>query len=168
MGVTGPKPKPAEVRRREGTLRKDRHGDVVVLGGRPSTVEAPAHLTDSAKAAWQEQVPLLIGAGILDLCDTAALEQMCSVIAQFRDAQAVIATEGMFVESPNGYKIAHPAVAVMNKAGSEYRAWCARFGLTPADRIGLGMAQLKGRSLAQDLTEKIGESPRKARRTADA
>ena len=161
MAATGRKPKPTELHKRDGTYRRDRHGDVVVLGGRPRTVEPPSCLTDSAKQAWTEQVPLLIEAGILDLCDQAALEQMCSVIAQFRDAQAVIAAEGMFVESPNGYKIAHPAIAVMNKAGSEYRAWCARFGLTPADRIGLGMAQLKGRSLAQDLTSKIGDSPRK-------
>jgi hypothetical protein len=53
-------------------------------------------------------------------------------------------------------------VAIAAKAQAEYRAWCARLGLTPVDRVSLGLASLRGQSLAQDIGSRIGESPRKA------
>lgn len=160
MGARGPKPKPAEVRKREGTYRKSEHGEVVVLGGKPTALDAPAHVTERVRQAWGEIVPHLLAVGLLDRADVPALEALCSAVAQYREANEVIAAEGMFVESPNGYRIAHPAVAVANKAAAEYRAWCARFGLTPSDRIGLGIAAVRSRSLSEDLADRIGPSPR--------
>lgn len=160
MGARGPKPKPAEVRKREGTYSKTAHGEVVVLGGKPATLDAPDHVTDRVRDVWAEIVPPLLAVGLLDRADVPAIEAMASAVAQFREANEVVAREGMFVASPNGYRIAHPAVAVANKAAAEYRSWCARFGLTPSDRIGLGLAAVRSRSLTEDLAEKIGPSPR--------
>lgn len=160
MGARGPKPKPAEVRKREGTYRKSSHGEVVVLAGKPAGLAAPEHLPERVREAWDQIVPPLVDVGLLDRADAPAVEAMCYAVAQFREANEVVVAEGMFVSSPNGYKIAHPAVAVANKAAAEYRSWCARFGLTPSDRIGLGMAAVRSRSLADDLAEKIGPSPR--------
>ena len=166
MGSRGPKPKPAEVRKREGTYSKAAHGEVVVLGGKPSALAAPEHVTDRVRAVWDEIVPTLLAVGLLDRADGPALEAMASAVAQFREANEVVEKEGMFVASPNGYRIAHPAVAVANKAAAEYRSWCARFGLTPSDRIGLGLAAVRSRSLTEDLAEKIGPSPRTRAREA--
>jgi P27 family predicted phage terminase small subunit len=160
MGARGPKPKPAEVRKREGTYRQSEHGPVVVLGGKPSAFDAPAHMSDRARAAWDELVPLLVPVGLLDRADAPALEAMCCAVAQWREANDVLQAEGLFVASPNGYRVAHPAIAVANKAAAEYRSWCARFGLTPSDRIGLGIAAVRSRSLSEDLADRIGPSPR--------
>ena len=160
MGARGPKPKPAEVRKREGTYSKAKHGEVVVLAGKPSGLDAPEHVTDRVRSVWSEIVPPLVEVGLLDRADAPAIEAMCVSVAQFREANEILASEGMFVASPNGYRIAHPAVAVATKAAAEYRSWCSRFGLTPSDRIGLGMAAVRSRSLKEDLAEKIGPSPR--------
>jgi P27 family predicted phage terminase small subunit len=131
-----------------------------MIAGRPSEMPPPEHLTKREARAWNENVPTLMHAGLLDGIDAGALEAMAKAMARAREAAEILASEGLFVESPNGYKIAHPAVAVEQKAWADYARWCGKFGLTPADRIGLGMAQLKGRTLAQDLTDKIGQSPR--------
>lgn len=101
-----------------------------------------------------------MGAAVLDRVDALALEAMTRSVLRWREAEQLLDVEGLFVSSPNGYKIAHPGIAVAQKAQAEYRSWCARFGLTPSDRVGLGLAQVRGHSLAQDLADKIGASPR--------
>ncbi len=160
MGARGPKPKPAEVRKREGTYKPSEHGEVVVIGGRPDELPAPAHLTANEARVWAEVVPSMMEVGMLDRVDGPALEALVISVARWREAEDVLKDEGLFVASPNGYRIAHPAIAVSQKAQTEYRAWCARFGLTPSDRIGLGIAAVRSRSLSQDLSERIGPSPR--------
>lgn len=101
-----------------------------------------------------------MGAAVLDRVDAPALEAMTRSVLRWREAEQILDVEGLFVASPNGYKIAHPAIAVAQKAQAEYRSWCSRFGLTPSDRVGLGLAVVRGKSLAQDLADKIGKSPR--------
>jgi P27 family predicted phage terminase small subunit len=160
MGARGPKPKPAEVRKKEGTYKPSEHGEVVVIGGRPDSLPAPAHLTEHEVALWDEVVPPLLKVGLLDAVDAFAIEALVLSVSRWREAEELLKAEGMFVSSPNGYRIAHPAIAVAQKAQAEYRSWCARFGLTPSDRIGLGMAAVRSRSLSQDLAERIGPSPR--------
>lgn len=160
MGARGPKPKPAELRKLEGTYKPSEHGESVVIGGRPDALPAPDRLTEHEAAVWDEVVPPLLAVGLLDRVDTFALEALVLCVSRWREAEELLKVEGMFVQSPNGYRIAHPGIAVAQKAQSEYRSWCARFGLTPSDRIGLGMAAVRSRSLSQDLAERIGPSPR--------
>jgi P27 family predicted phage terminase small subunit len=144
----------------EGTYKPSEHGEVIVLGGRPTDMPAPANLTEHEAAVWDEVVPPLLAVGLLDRVDAVALEAIACSVARWREAEEVLRAEGLFVASPNGYRIAHPAIAVSQKAMAEYRSWCARFGLTPSDRIGLGMAAVRSRSLSQDLSDRIGPSPR--------
>lgn len=163
MGVKGPAPKPIAVRKREGTYNKAQHGEPVVIGGHLADLEPSDRLTPAGQKAWRELVPLMSASGLLDRADIGAVEMMVEAYAEWQEALELLKVEGSYVSSPNGYKIAHPAITVKNKAAQEYRAWSARFGLTPSDRVGLGIATIKGRSLAQDLTEKLGPSPRKAK-----
>lgn len=125
-------------------------------------LEPPAHLPSAVCSIWRELVEPMSGAAVLDLVDAPALEAMSRSVLRWREAEAILDVEGLFVSSPNGYRVAHPAIAVAQKAQAEYRSWCTRFGLTPSDRVGLGLAQIRGKSLAQDLREKIGSSPRVA------
>lgn len=156
MSKGGPKPKPVEVHKREGTYRKDRHGEVVVVGGRPTSFEAPVHLKPAARKVWDELIPIV--QPIVDRADMWALEALVEEVVRWREAERILEEEGMWVLSPNGYKIAHPAIAVAQKAKKEYRDWSARFGLTPSDRIGLGIQAVKKRSLQETLSDRIGPS----------
>jgi P27 family predicted phage terminase small subunit len=155
MGTRGPKP---AVRNADGTRRRS---EVTVIGG-VNDLEPLPHLPEHVQVVWRELVEPMRGAAILDRVDAPALEAMSRSVARWREAEQLLDVEGMFVSSPNGYRVAHPAIAVAQKAQTEYRNWCARFGLTPSDRVGLGMAVIRGKSLAQDLADKIGPSPRMA------
>lgn len=129
----------------------------------PTTdVDAPGDLPAGVRRVWTELARPMADAGLLDRVDAFALEAIARCVDRWRQAEALLDEEGMFVASPNGYKIAHPAIAVSQKAQAEYRAWATRFGLTPIDRVSMGLAALRGKSLEQELTSKIGPSPRKA------
>ena len=166
MGARGPKPKPAEIRKREGTYRKSSHGEVVVIGGKPATLEPSSTLTPREREAWDEIVPAMTSSGLIDRVDIPALEAIAISIARWREAEEILRDEGLFVASPNGYRVAHPAIAVSQKAAAEYRTWAARFGLTPSDRIGLGLAAVRSRTLSEDLSDRIGTNPRTAAKAA--
>lgn len=153
MGSRGPKP---SLKTADGARRRS---DVSVIGGLVD-LDPPDHLPSAARLVWSELVDPMRGTAILDRVDSPALEAMTRCVLRWREAEGILDVEGLFVASPNGYRVAHPAIAVAQKAQSEYRNWCARFGLTPSDRVGLGIAVVKGKSLAQDLADKIGASPR--------
>lgn len=160
MGARGPKPKPAELRKLEGTYKPSEHGESVVIGGRPDALPAPDRLTEHEAAVWDEVVPPLLAVGLLDRVDTFALEALVTNVARWREAEEAVKRDGMLVMGRFDQPQAHPGIAIAQKAQAEYRSWCARFGLTPSDRIGLGMAAVRSRSLSQDLAERIGPSPR--------
>jgi P27 family predicted phage terminase small subunit len=155
VGARGPKPAIEKV---DG---KRRRGAVDVIGGLVD-LEPPDNLPPVVRGVWRELVEPMRGAAVLDRVDSLALEAMARCVVRWREAERVLDAEGLFVASPNGYRVAHPGIAVAQKAQAEYRSWCSRFGLTPSDRVGLGLAVVRGKSLAQDLADKIGASPRVA------
>lgn len=155
MGQRGPRPLP---RNADGTKRKT---EIQVIGGLRD-LEPSASLPPHVQDVWRELVEPMRGAAILDIVDAPALEAMSRCVARWRMAEAEVDRDGPFWVLPTGHKQAHPGIAIAQKAQAEYRSWCARFGLTPSDRVGLGMAVIRGKSLAQDLADKIGPSPRVA------
>ena len=153
VGQRGPKP---AVKNPDGSARRS---DVAVIGGLVDLEPLP-HLPADVQAVWRELVAPMRGSAILDRVDAPALEAMSRCVARWRMAEAIVDEEGLFWVLRTGYKQAHPGIAVAQKAQADYRAWCGRFGLTPSDRVGLGLAVIRGKSLAQDLADKIGPSPR--------
>jgi len=154
MGITGARP---ELRKADGSLR-----DELVTIAPTVSVDPPEDLPAEVRVVWRQLATPMADAGLLDAVDAAGLEAVARNVVAWRNAYRIMDEEGEYVESPNGYKIAHPAMAVANKAQSEYRAWAARYGLTPLDRVSLGLAMVRGKNLEQELTTKIGPSPRKS------
>jgi P27 family predicted phage terminase small subunit len=131
-------------------------------------VDAPCSdlgaLASRPDARWRKSpdvVERLTGlqAGLLDRADAPALEAAARCIDRWRRAEDTLDAEGLVQESHGGTH-AHPCVAIAAKAQAEYRAWCARLGLTPVDRVSLGLASLRGQSLAQDIGARIGDEVR--------
>jgi P27 family predicted phage terminase small subunit len=145
-----------KVRDNAGNVRPDALGSSPVVG-----IEPPADLPAGVRKAWREIAAPMADAGLLDRADAPALEAAARCIDRWRRAEDTLDTEGLTIEAHGGVH-AHPCVAVAAKAQAEYRAWCARLGLTPVDRVSLGLASLRGQSLAQDIGARIGDSPRKA------
>lgn len=154
MGVTGKRPALTD---HAGKTRAD-----AVQIAPTSDVEPPRDLPAGVRKVWSELARPMADAGLLDQVDAVALEAIARCVDRWRQAEQLLDEEGMFVASPNGYKVAHPAIAVSQKAQAEYRSWSARFGLTPIDRVSMGLAALRGKTLEQELTTKIGPSPRRS------
>lgn len=174
MTKPGRRTKPAELARRDGTYRPDRHGEPVVVGERilPGALPAcPAYFGEEHAAAWAELLTPAAEYDLLREVDLAACEMMTVELVTYRQADAVITEEGLWLEQvfavtkdgePIYKRQPHPMLGVRNKAAAEFRAWAARFGFTPSDRVGLGLGAVKTRSIAHSLEAKIGKSPRAA------
>jgi phage terminase small subunit len=161
MGKRGPAPLPAEIHAKRGTHRADRHGDgtPLVLDGKPAEPPAPpARLSEAEAEAWLELVPIFHRAGILDGADLLALEAMIVTVTRARTADALLRdhalakgeASALYVRGDRGY-VQHPLVKISRDAWAEARAWFAKFGATPSDRVGLAVGGLTGATLAQQL-----------------
>ncbi len=93
---------------------------------------------------------------VLTLADGKALELLCSVYAEYRDARDVIDRQGATYEShtQNGKIVrARPEVAIASDAWRRIRAMMTEFGLTPSSRSRIAVApQEKPKNAWQELT----------------
>ena len=168
MGKRGPKPKPIEDHLADGTSRPDRHGDgTIEVAERVDFLPAPGHLPDDARDIWNHVVSTIGESGILQGADDLALEAMALAVATWRKAQDDIERNGILVIGRFDTEVANPAIAVRDKAMGEFRAWAARFGLTPSDRTQLGMQLVKGKSAAESWDDALGADPRHAEADED-
>lgn len=98
----------------------------------------PAHLDAKAKTAWKELTKLLDDMGVLTLADAKALEILCGIYARMRDLQKEIKRDGYVQQIPNVngdlMARANPAVSLLQKDESTFKAYLSEFGLTPAAR----------------------------------
>lgn len=92
---------------------------------------APEWLPDEARAEWERVVPELARIELLKPVDRAALTAYCLAWDRMVEAQRVITDEGVLGENSQG-RVRHPAVAVVEAASKELRAWAAEFGFTPS------------------------------------
>lgn len=164
MGARGPAPLPASLHAQRGTFRPDRHGagGELVLGGKPAEApEAPDHLSELEAECWRELVPILHAGGVLDLVDAWALEACIVTVARARLADQLLRAEGatLMVRGDRG-SVQNPLVKISRDAWAEARAWFAKFGATPSDRVGLAVGGLTGMTLQAQLAQALGVAPR--------
>lgn len=129
-----------------GTDRADRRNDEAPT---PAQVRPPmpATLTDTAQANWDRFCTVLEGMGVLTIADEFALEQLVEAYSDWRQAHEVIAAEGTHYETEgaSGLMIrAHPAVAMRSDGARRFQSLMSEFGLTPASRSKVSVAQGEG------------------------
>lgn len=92
--------------------------------------EMPEGLSPGAIAEWHRIVPTLVRLGLLARVEDAApLAAYCTAAALYLEASRVIEREGM------GSVAGVRATSQLLRLSAELRAWAARFGLTPSDRM---------------------------------
>jgi P27 family predicted phage terminase small subunit len=163
----GPKPKPIEQRREEGTFRADRHAKTPIVSGPRVRPKCPPELTGPARKIFARLVRELWPARILDQADASLVATAAMHLAIAYDAQERIAqlgstypvTRGAYNGSP-GFRVleANPAVAIMRNSLAEYRQCCDALGIGPAARARLANMGVKGAGLAQALPG-VGDGP---------
>ena len=116
---------------------KGRKPNLNGIEGAPTKARpAPPWMSDAAKAEWKRIMPALSRRGIVSETDLGQLESYCIAFGQAREAEAMLARDGLVIDSPQGPK-RHPAVGVMQTAMGEARRIAAEFGLTPVSRARL-------------------------------
>lgn len=132
-----PAKKPSGLKRLQGTYRMDRanHYEPMPLRG---TLPCPAWLDDVAGHYWDTISAQVHGMYVLTELDGHALALLCSAMAEYRAAPAVILTDGPTYEcltkSGDRMRRQRPEVAIAQDAWRRAKMMLEQFGLTPATR----------------------------------
>ncbi len=133
--MASPKPLPATLKLVEGKRPgRDSGGRPVkgVPGFKRLPPEAPEWMPEEAKAEWKRVVEELSRLEILKPIDRAALAAYCLTWDRMVSAQREINLNKSVLGVNSQGVCRHPAVAVVEAASKELRAWAAEFGLTPS------------------------------------
>jgi P27 family predicted phage terminase small subunit len=93
--------------------------------------EAPDWLPAEAAAEWERVVPELSRLELLKPVDRASLTAYCLAWDRLVEAQRQVTADGVLGRNSQGI-VRHPAVAVVEAASKELRAWASEFGFTPS------------------------------------
>lgn len=135
---TGRKAAPRALRVVGGTVTRD--GRVLDSGKREIEPEVkfvreapakPAELSPDASWLWDRVVEQMTTIGLLKPLDGPALEAACETFARWREAVRFRQERGLLGKNSQGV-VAAPWVGIEERAGKDFRAWCAEFGITPA------------------------------------
>jgi P27 family predicted phage terminase small subunit len=156
--IKGRKPKPVEVRRREGNPRKHAMPEPLQVGGRVAELEPPEDLPEDGKDVWKQIVPRLAEVGVLDQVDTYAVEAMCTQWARAKQAGRIIAQQGHVTIGSTGQLVEHPALQTERNAFQQFLRFAEHYALTPVARTRLGLAELERKSLASTMSGALEDS----------
>lgn len=178
----GRKPKPAEVKRREGNPGKRALGDPIIVGERlidpanlPPLPDTLA-LTDAidaqgedepeyeAQRLWEETCALLIDANIIVQGDLITVELFVMAVLEMRRAFFEVRATGSTVVTQNarggraGIK-ANPEFKVWRESAAMVLKFGEKLGLSPVDRARLGLAVGKGKKIWEEFESKLPDNP---------
>lgn len=133
MGRRGPAPKPSALRIAGASHRRENRHEPRPPEGAPAPWSG---LNDDAKAVYAELVATIQPLGVLTQADGLMLSLLANAVDGYAKCAATIEREGMTITSQNGRK-SHPAIVQLHKYGASILQIAGRFGLSPADRVGL-------------------------------
>lgn len=157
MGQRGPKPKPTNLKLIQGNpgkraLNKDEPKP------RPIPPKCPSWLNKDAKRIWKELAPKLEPLGLLTEVDSLDFQNLCLAAAQLKQAQKVLDEKGLImeVETRSGgiYYQQRPEVSIVHKNMELVNKLSAKFGLSPADRVGLGVKPKEEKDPFEEFLER--------------
>lgn len=129
MGIRGPLPKKAPVRRNKR----------VYTGRMPvSRPTMPRELTGEARTEWRRIVPELEEAGLLSKVDRALLYRYCLAWADYCDLTDQISKTGRLVRGTRGL-IRNPLWLLRSDVESNLAEMMRQLGLTPVARLRIGI-----------------------------
>ncbi len=123
-----------QIKKLQGTYRKDRHGDGPVAFTPVVKVSVPRHLSKSARKEWKVITQELIKANMLQSVDLTVLAAYCQEIADYWELRQFITENGRTFISPNGHLCQRPQVSMMGKSLERAMKIGLRFGITPVAR----------------------------------
>lgn len=157
---TGQPPKPTATRMEEGN-RGHRPPDP--LEPRPvvpaALPDAPAHMSDGARALWTHFGAIVVGMKVLSTADLTVLEALCEAEAKRRELEADLAANGMFevitTTAGDSVERARAQTTECKDVTKRVLELLREFGMTPASRPKVQMlpGAVKGGKGAGDDSE---------------
>lgn len=133
MSTRGQKPQPTQMRVIRGNPGKrampKNEAKSDIHSGR-----CPPGLSKEARRHWRKVSKQLIDSKLMTKLDEDALVLYCEAYARWSNANKEIEKYGMVVNSPSGYPIQSPFLAISNKAFEQMKAILVEFGMTPSSR----------------------------------
>ena len=139
-------PKPTELKKLEGTYRKDRDKSPNLKPTMEISLEVPDDLNEWGQKLWGEIFSEYGKVGLITRVDLGSFHSLCSWYGIFREAEDIVRAKGLEVEEEvydkNGQVVGtkivtNPMIMVMDKAQKNYLAMAKEFGVTPSSRAGL-------------------------------
>lgn len=129
--MRGGKPKPDVIKIAQGTLRKCRVKQRPKSSGTP---KCPFAVRSIAGKKWKEITEGLKRLGLIDAIDATHIEGLCRQYQIAKEADEVIAREGIVVKGSLGSPITNPACTVSSKAWAAVRGYSNDLGLNHLSR----------------------------------
>ena len=138
--MASPHKKPSQIKKLQGTNRKDRVNEGRMDPTKVISVpKPPAYLGKYGKALWKNQLEQLAELKMLTKVDLVALGQYCQEWQIYRDAIADIKKHGI----KNSYDQISPAVTVKNQSFKNMLQIADRFGFVASAREKITMPEQK-------------------------
>jgi len=96
----------------------------------------PAHITGKAADEWDRAIAAM-PPGFYTAADAPVLTQYVEALTYCRNAQAIVAKEGMTAKGSQGQPVAHPQLAVIARFADLMLKCAAQLGMSPAARTRL-------------------------------
>jgi P27 family predicted phage terminase small subunit len=130
--MVGRKPKPTVLKLMEGTHRPDRARKNPPVGS--GCPKCPFNITSIAGRKWKEITAGLKRLGLIDSIDQTHIEGLCRQYQLAKQADKLIARDGITIEGSMGSIVANPACNVSAKAWAAVRQYGNDLGLNHLSR----------------------------------
>lgn len=148
--MSGPPPKPNEVKRRNGNPGKQKLPNLANVIALPQVSNAPLHLSDAGQKLWLEIRDM---APWVATSDSKLLIELCEKMDKKYELREQMNSSSFVLYTDKGYAYANPLFSMLNTVESDIIKLLSLLGLTPADRSKLGVAEVKAKGKLEALLE---------------
>lgn len=149
----GNKPLPVERKRALGNPGHQKLPAVASVTALPQLEASPLVPLGVAGQRWWDQLMATCRPWVA-ASDLSMVLELCRAADRRAEMEAVVAAEGMSLQSPNGAFQAHPLLAHIRDIEKRIDQLAAAFGLTPASRGQIGAGEVKAASQLEALRAK--------------
>lgn len=121
----------------------------------PESLAPPPSLPPEGVSIWEQAVAEL--GELIHPAHLPLLEQLVVAAVRHRQAQEILAREGLVVEGASGELKTHPMARLERDSAMLYARLCDQLGLSPSARMRLGLMQAVGQSLLVQVAERVDE-----------
>ena len=142
--MPGPKPKPSQMKKLQGTHRADRAAENEPMPAIGDVPVCPDWHPEDAREMWDAYAPKLHRLGLLTELDVPVFEKMCLCHAWAIEAARDIIKRGTLIDSARNDddRVKNPSMQIFRDNTAQFEKLAAAFGMSPADRSRVSAAEL--------------------------